>query len=72
MHSYAALDEAVILPDVDIGRKARLGKVVVDRGVRIPDGLVVGEDPALDGKRFRRTEAGVCLITQPMIDKLSA
>ena len=72
VHSYSALEEAVILPEVDIGRKVRLRKVVVDRGVRIPDGLVVGDDPALDGKRFRRTEAGVCLITQPMIDKLSA
>jgi hypothetical protein len=40
--------------------------------VRIPDGLVVGEDPVLDAKRFRRTESGVCLITQPMIDKLGA
>jgi glucose-1-phosphate adenylyltransferase len=39
--------------------------------VRIPDGLVVGEDPELDAKRFRRTESGVTLITQPMIDKLT-
>ena len=35
---------------------ARLRKVMVDRGVRIPEGLVVGEDPALDARRFRRTE----------------
>jgi glucose-1-phosphate adenylyltransferase len=60
----------VILPDVDTGRRAQLRKVVVDRGVKIPEGLVVGEDPKLDGQRFRRTESGVCLITQPMIDKL--
>jgi glucose-1-phosphate adenylyltransferase len=32
--------------------------------------MVVGEDPALDAKRFRRTENGVTLITQPMLDKL--
>jgi len=38
--------------------------------VKIPPGLVVGEDPVLDAKRFRRTEKGVCLITQPMIDRL--
>ena len=50
---------------------SRLNKVVIDRGVRIPDGLVVGEDPELDAKRFRRTEEGVCLITQPMIDRLT-
>jgi glucose-1-phosphate adenylyltransferase len=38
--------------------------------VRIPDGLVVGEDPELDAKRFRRTEKGICLITTPMINRL--
>jgi glucose-1-phosphate adenylyltransferase len=61
----------VVLPYVDIARSARLTNVVVDRGVRIPEGLVVGEDPELDAKRFRRTAGGVCLITQPMIDKLT-
>ena len=44
----------------------------MDRGVKIPEGLVVGEDPVLDAERFRRTESGVCLITQPMIDRLAA
>jgi glucose-1-phosphate adenylyltransferase len=70
VNSFTLLDEAVVLPEVQIGRKVRLSKVVIDRGVRIPEGLVVGEDPALDGLRFRRTDSGVCLITQPMIDKL--
>jgi glucose-1-phosphate adenylyltransferase len=60
----------VVLPHCKIGRHAQLRKVVLDRGVVIPDGLVVGEDPLLDGHRFRRTEKGVCLITQPMIDRL--
>ena len=45
--------------------------VVIDRGVQIPDGLVIGEDPELDAQRFRRTESGVCLVTQPMIDRLN-
>jgi glucose-1-phosphate adenylyltransferase len=39
-------------------------------GVVIPAGLVVGEDPEEDASRFRRTENGVCLITQPMINRL--
>ena len=38
----------MILPDVEIGRNARLRNVVIDRGVHIPEGLVVGEDPELD------------------------
>jgi glucose-1-phosphate adenylyltransferase len=70
MHSYAHVEGAVLLPYVDVGRGARLLNVVVDRGVRIPDGLVVGEDPALDAQRFRRTEKGICLITQAMLDRL--
>jgi glucose-1-phosphate adenylyltransferase len=45
---------------------------VIDRGVQIPEGLVVGEDGDLDAKRFRTTPQGVCLITQPMIDGLNA
>ena len=59
------------MPYAEINRKARLTNVVLDRGVVIPKGLVVGEDAAEDAKRFRRTDNGICLITQPMIDKLS-
>ena len=69
-NSYARIEEAVILPYVEVGRHARLKKVVIDRGVVIPDGLVVGDDPERDAARFRRTDSGVCLITQPMIDRL--
>jgi len=70
VNSYSALDHAVVLPEVTVNRRAQLKNCVVDRGVIIPEGLVVGEDPELDAKRFRRTETGVCLITQTMIDKL--
>jgi glucose-1-phosphate adenylyltransferase len=70
VHSYAAIENAVVMPYVDIGRSARLSNVVVDRGVNIPEGLVVGEDPVRDAQRFRRTERGICLITQNMIDRL--
>jgi glucose-1-phosphate adenylyltransferase len=72
VHSYAKIEEAVIMPYVEIGRHARLSKVVVDRGVKIPEGLVVGEEPDRDAQRFRRTDQGVCLITQHMIDRLAS
>jgi glucose-1-phosphate adenylyltransferase len=71
VHSHARLEGAVVLPQVDIGRAARLTRVVVDRGVRIPAGLVVGEDPVADALRFRRTDAGITLITQSMLDRLA-
>jgi glucose-1-phosphate adenylyltransferase len=72
VNSYASMENAVVLPYVNVGRRARLKNVVIDRGVRIPEGLVVGEDPELDAKRFRTTAQGITLITQPMIDRLDA
>ncbi|MBO6505858.1 MAG: glucose-1-phosphate adenylyltransferase [Kordiimonadaceae bacterium] len=69
-HSYSHLENSVIQPYVTIGRGAHLKNVVVDRGVEIPRGLVVGEDPEEDARRFRRTDKGICLITQNMIDAL--
>ena len=70
VHSYTQIQGAVLLPEVQVGRNARLTKVVVDRGCRIPDGLVVGEDPDDDARRFYRSEGGVTLITPRMLEKL--
>jgi glucose-1-phosphate adenylyltransferase len=70
MGSFSCANEAVILPYCNIGRNAQLRRVIIDSGVRIPEGLIVGEDPVLDAARFRRTDDGVCLITKQMIEKL--
>ncbi len=70
VNSYSTVNESVILPYARIGRHAQLTRAVVCGEVMIPDGLVVGEDPEIDAKRFRRTPNGVTLITQPMLDKL--
>ncbi|MFO1413125.1 MAG: glucose-1-phosphate adenylyltransferase [Burkholderiales bacterium] len=72
LHSYGHIENAVILPNVEIARRVRLKNVVVDANVKIPSGVVVGEDPELDARRFRRTPKGICLITQAMIDRLAA
>jgi len=66
-HSFSSLNQVVALPYVEVGREARLTKCVVDRGVQVPDGLVVGEDADEDAKWFRVSESGVVLITKNMI-----
>jgi glucose-1-phosphate adenylyltransferase len=71
-NSYAVLSHVVALPYAVVERHARLKKVVIDRGVVIPRGLVVGEDPEEDSKWFRVTENGVTLITQDMLDRRAA
>ena len=67
VHSYVHLRDAVVLPEVDIGRYCRLRKVIIDRGCVIPPGTVIGEDAEEDAQHFYRTERGVVLVTREML-----
>ena len=71
-NSFSALERVVLLPNVHVSRHVRLTNTVVNRGVLIPEGLVVGEDPEEDAKWFRVTPGGVTLITQGMLDRREA
>jgi len=67
VNSYAYLEDAVVLPDVLIGRNARLKKVVIDKGCIIPEGLEIGYDLNTDAKAFHVTPNGVTLVTPEML-----
>ncbi|MGM0585100.1 MAG: glucose-1-phosphate adenylyltransferase [Pseudomonadota bacterium] len=68
-HSWSRMERVVALPYCEIGRHARLRRVVLDRGVVVPPGLVAGEDAEEDARWFRVSEGGVTLITQNMLDR---
>jgi glucose-1-phosphate adenylyltransferase len=70
INSYCEIEDSVILPNCNIGRHARLRKVVVDHGCAIPPGMIIGEDPAIDAQRFHRTKSGITLVTQKMMATL--
>lgn len=67
VRSFSTVEDSVILPNVEIGRYARLRRVVVEKQCVIPEGLVVGYDPEADSKRFYVTEKGITLITPEML-----
>ena len=71
VHSFCQIDQAVLLPNTTIGRGCRISKVVVDRGCTLPEGLVIGDDPELDARRFERTSNGVVLVTRSMLNRLA-
>ena len=70
VQAFCNLDQVVVLPDCEIGQGSRLKKVVIDRGCRIPEGTIIGEDPELDAQRFYRSPNGVVLVTQEMFARL--
>ncbi|TFH73204.1 glucose-1-phosphate adenylyltransferase [Gammaproteobacteria bacterium LSUCC0112] len=68
VHSYSVIEEAVVLPDVEIRRHCKLRKVIIDRGCVIPEGTVVGYNHDDDIRRgFRVTAKGVTLVTREML-----
>ncbi|MCB1857661.1 MAG: glucose-1-phosphate adenylyltransferase [Gammaproteobacteria bacterium] len=68
VHSFATVQETVVLPEVEIGRSARITNAILDRGCHIPEGTVIGEDQEQDRKNgFRVTEKGIVLVTPDML-----
>jgi glucose-1-phosphate adenylyltransferase len=70
VNSHARTSGAVLLPEVEVGRRARLTNVVVDRGCHIPEDLVIGEDPEFDARRFDRSDQGIVLVNADMLAAL--
>ncbi len=70
VNSYSMVDQTVVLPDVNIGRNCRITRAVIDRGCDIPEGTVIGEDPAADAERFYVSEQGIVLVTPEMLGQV--
>lgn len=64
VHSRADVRESVLFPSVDVGRGACLRRCIVDKGVRIPEDEVIGEDPERDRERFTLSEGGVVVVSR--------
>jgi glucose-1-phosphate adenylyltransferase len=67
VHSWASVEDSIVLPHVDIGRHAVLKRCVIDKRCRIPEGLVVGVNPEDDRRRFHVSKKGITLITPEML-----
>jgi len=67
IHSYASITNSVLLPRVEVGRHCRIQNAIIDKGTKIPNGMIIGEDPVEDAKRFLVDENGLVLVTPEML-----
>lgn len=67
VNSFCEVAEAVVLPDVDIGRHCRIRRAVIDRGCRIPPETIIGEDRELDAERFSVADGDIVVVTPDML-----
>jgi glucose-1-phosphate adenylyltransferase len=64
VNSFSRVTESILFPGVSIGRNALLRRCIIDKGVRVPAGAVIGEDPVADRERFTVSEGGVVVVTR--------
>jgi glucose-1-phosphate adenylyltransferase len=67
VHSFCEISDAVIFPEVDIGRRCTISKAVIDKGCVIPPDTTIGVDPEQDAARFYVSKGGVVLVTPEML-----
>ena len=70
VHSYANIEDSMILPNVQVGRHCVLKKCIIDKNCVLPEGTVIGMDPVQDKKRFRVTDSGITLVTKEMLGQV--
>jgi glucose-1-phosphate adenylyltransferase len=62
LHSYAQVEDSVLMQGVDVGQRAVVRRAIVDKNVRIAPGAEVGVDPVADRERFTISAGGVVVI----------
>jgi glucose-1-phosphate adenylyltransferase len=62
VNSYSKVRDSILFDHVTIGRNCRVRKAIIDKGVHLPEGTVIGEDPDQDKKRWYVSPGGVVVI----------
>jgi len=62
VHSYAEVEDSILLEGVDIGRHAKIRRTIIDKDVQIPQKMQIGYDLDEDAKRFTVTESGIVVV----------
>ncbi|MFO7604510.1 MAG: glucose-1-phosphate adenylyltransferase [Gammaproteobacteria bacterium] len=60
----AMVEHSVLFEHVKVGKNARLNRCIIDKGVVIPNGEVIGHDLDQDRQRFTVTRDGIVVIPQ--------
>ena len=64
INSYSQVYDSILMEGVNVGRHAKIKHAIIDKDVVIPQGMVIGYDPAEDRKRFFVSESGVVVVAK--------
>lgn len=67
VHSFARVEDSVLMDWVEVGRYAQIRSAIVDKHVEILPGVQIGLDAEKDRRRFHVTEGGIVVIPKGTI-----
>ena len=62
VHSFAEIENSILLEGVDVGRNAKIKRAIIDKEVQIPPGMEIGYHLGEDAKRFTVTDSGIVVV----------
>ncbi len=63
VNSYAAVEDSILFDGVQVGRRARIRRAIIDKRVRVPEGMEIGYNLDRDRERgFTVTDSGIVVI----------
>jgi glucose-1-phosphate adenylyltransferase len=65
VNSYSDVEESIIFNHVNIGRRCRIRRAIIDRHVNLPEGTVIGHDLEADRARYSVSDGGVVVVVRP-------
>jgi glucose-1-phosphate adenylyltransferase len=66
VNSFSEVSDCLLFGNVQIGRRCRIRRAIIDKNVEIPAGTTIGYDLEEDKRRFHVTPGGVVVIPKGM------
>ena len=68
VHSFAQVDDAILMDNVEVGRHCRIRRAIIDKDVYVPDNASIGLNQDEDRARgFTVTESGITVVGKGMV-----
>jgi len=67
INSFSEVEESVLMEGVEVGRHAKIKRAIIDKDVKIPQGMQIGYNPEADKKKFVVSRNGVVMIPKGMV-----
>jgi glucose-1-phosphate adenylyltransferase len=68
INSYATVSESILFDEVDVGRRCRIRRAIIDKTVQVPPDTVIGYDPDHDRARgIVVSEEGIAVVSPDVV-----